>query len=577
MNFMMLHLVKPFILGVAKILFIPKDSASANVSEMRPISLLCVTSKLFERLLLPRFLKLIVPKLSRYQFVFLKDLSAIDALNLLKKRIHDCLSRSSKGKPFLFLDIKKANDGTWIKALSHKMMKMGLPPFYIKIINIWLENRFVYAKSGTKQSSWYRILRGLPQGGVLCCILWAIFINDLPECVKLLCECLLFADDVQLSALKGGQEGISQLQAATVAVCRWANKWRVAWSVIKSVFMCVNIRVPAPFTLYGIVLKEVAFVKYLGIIYSNDGTWNLHWESKITKAKQVSNLIQKFAVNSSVTVPAAFIALLCRQVLQSMLFYGFPVWSPPESQFSSADNIVIKPFSKAIGCPWNAGSNVCLTEAGLMPTVFFWDYSALQYGHQFFRLRTTKRIGSAEVLNEYNAKICQPLVRGVSPFGSFLKWLEKSWGVSLVQLNKNILKKSRHRMFKKFLHTYNCTSSLALLQLRRSLFTKPGYLFLPHVYAACIFRFRINYGPDIHSLQRRGLLKDSSNLCRLCNKSVETRLHLLCECSATRKKTPPIWKDKNISFFISDSMHDEEDYFRIAGFSNITCLVRFVM
>ena len=153
-----------------------------------------------------------------------------------------------------------------------------------------------------------------------------------------------------------------------------------------------------------------------------------------------------------------------------------------------ADNIVITPFSKAIGCPWNAGSNVCLTEAGLMPTAFSWDYSALQYGHQFFRLRTAKRIGSAEVLNEYNAKICQPLVRGVSPFGSFLKWLENSWGVSLVQLNKNILKKSRHRMFKKFLHTYNCTSSLALLQFRRSLFAIPGYLFFPRVYAACIFR-----------------------------------------------------------------------------------------
>ena len=105
----------------------------------------------------------------------MKDLSTADALNLLKSRIIASMSRQSNGRLFLFLDIIKAYDAVWIKGLIYKMIKMSIPSFYVKLISVWLSNRYAYAKSGTKRSTVHQLFKGLPQGGVLCCLLWAIF------------------------------------------------------------------------------------------------------------------------------------------------------------------------------------------------------------------------------------------------------------------------------------------------------------------------------------------------------------------------------------------------------------------
>ena len=50
-----------------------------------------------------------------------------------------------------------------------------------------------------------------------------------------------------------------------------------------------------------------------------------------------------------------------------------------------ADELVIKPFAKAVGSPWNAGTLVCYIEAGLMPLEMLWDYTALLNGIRIFK------------------------------------------------------------------------------------------------------------------------------------------------------------------------------------------------
>ena len=150
---------------------------------------------------------------------------------------------------------------------------MGVPLCHIKLINEWLTNRFIFAKSGTKTSSLRAILKGLPQGGVICCILWAVFINDLPDQLQNLVCTLLFADDVQLAPLDEGDAGTLQMIKALHISTSWANKWRLVWSLIKSVYLCSKISVNlSDISLYGTPLKQVKTTKYLGLHYSHDGT-----------------------------------------------------------------------------------------------------------------------------------------------------------------------------------------------------------------------------------------------------------------------------------------------------------------
>ena len=149
----------------------------------------------------------------------MKDLSTADALNLLKSRIIASMSRQSSGRLCLFIDIIEAYNAVCIKGLIYKMIKMSILSFYVKLISVWLSNRYAYAKSGTKRSTVHQLFKGLPQGGVLCCLLWAIFINDLPDCLLSLCVHIIFADDIQLSPICGGQTGTAQMQAALAAIC----------------------------------------------------------------------------------------------------------------------------------------------------------------------------------------------------------------------------------------------------------------------------------------------------------------------------------------------------------------------
>ena len=102
---------------------------------------------------------------------------------------------------------------------------------------------------------------------------WAVFINDLPDQLQNLVCTLLFADDVQLAPLDEGDAGTLQMIKALHISTSWANKWRLVWSLIKSVYLCSKISVNlSDISLYGTPLKQVKTTKYLGLHYSHDGT-----------------------------------------------------------------------------------------------------------------------------------------------------------------------------------------------------------------------------------------------------------------------------------------------------------------
>ena len=77
------------------------------------------------------------------------------ALMILANRIACYLSKGSLGRAILFLDIKKAYDSMWWNGLIYKLIQLGVPNCNVKFIKIWLENRYVYARSGNKSYAVY--------------------------------------------------------------------------------------------------------------------------------------------------------------------------------------------------------------------------------------------------------------------------------------------------------------------------------------------------------------------------------------------------------------------------------------
>ena len=114
-------------------------------------------------------------------------------------------------KVVVFLDVCKAYDSVWIKGLLWKLLKRGVPLIYVKWIQAWLACRFVYVACGGRKSAHREISIGLPQGGVLSCLLWLIYVDDLPEKIGNLVFTELFADDVALHPCKYGEAGHIEL------------------------------------------------------------------------------------------------------------------------------------------------------------------------------------------------------------------------------------------------------------------------------------------------------------------------------------------------------------------------------
>ena len=85
----------------------------------------------------------------------------------------------------------------------------------------------MYVMDGSRKSSRYEVRIGLPQGGVLCCLMWDVYINDLAVDVQAgaLVELVMFADDVEMSGVEGGDGGHLKLQDALGRAESWADRW----------------------------------------------------------------------------------------------------------------------------------------------------------------------------------------------------------------------------------------------------------------------------------------------------------------------------------------------------------------
>ncbi len=168
-----------------------------NPSNYCLIALICFLSKAFEIILNRKFLKHLSSfnLLSDHQNGFRKGRCTGDLLALLTDSWSSSLSRL--GETFaVALDISKAYDRVWHKALLSKLPSYGLYPVLCSFLSSFLSGRSIAAVVDGHCSTPKLIHSGVPQGSVLSPTLFLLFINDLLS----LTNCLIhfYADDATL-------------------------------------------------------------------------------------------------------------------------------------------------------------------------------------------------------------------------------------------------------------------------------------------------------------------------------------------------------------------------------------------
>ena len=200
------------------------------VSNYRPVSLLPICGKIFEKVIFDNLYKHIYSNnlISDKQSGYRKGDSTIKQLLSITHEIYKAFDASpSKEVRAIFLDISRAFDRVWHEGLIFKLKQFGLEGEMINIISSFLSQRKQRVAIDGKVSSWVDIEAGVPQGSILGPILFLVYINDLTTCVD--SDIRIFADNTFIFRIVD-QNVTQKLKEDLDKITKWANKWKMVFN-----------------------------------------------------------------------------------------------------------------------------------------------------------------------------------------------------------------------------------------------------------------------------------------------------------------------------------------------------------
>lgn len=301
------------------------DKPFTDPSSYRPISLLPLCSKVFEKLLLYRILPLVHDAgiLPNHQFGFRAGHSTVHQLH----RVVDFLATALEQKRYaagIFLDVSQAFDRVWIDGLLSKLK--FLPPTYYLILQSFLTDRYFSVSQGTAQSNPLPILSGVPQGSILAPLLYSLFTSDIPTDTDTLLAS--YADDtVILSSSENSNDVSLNLQHHVTKLEEWFLDWRIKINPTKSTHVTFTLRkqtCPSVF-MYGSAIPFSHKVRYLGLHIDRRLTWNTHIDTKRKtleiRRKQLYSLLGKHS-----KLPLHLKLLVYKTVIRPIWMYGSQIF-----------------------------------------------------------------------------------------------------------------------------------------------------------------------------------------------------------------------------------------------------------
>ena len=140
----------------------------STAKNYRPVSLLSVVSKVFEKLVNNRIVDHLEKGslFSDFQHDFRSSRSTADLLTVVSDRVATAFNRSGATRAVAF-DISKAFDRVWHAGLLHKLKHYGISGQIFGLISSFLSNRLLRVVLDGKSSQEYPVNAGDPQGSIL--------------------------------------------------------------------------------------------------------------------------------------------------------------------------------------------------------------------------------------------------------------------------------------------------------------------------------------------------------------------------------------------------------------------------
>lgn len=274
---------------------IKQNKQKTDPNNFRPISITCILSKIFEKMVNNRLSWILEERqlLDRFQFGFRKKMSVLDAHVVLSSEILNAFI-NKESVIAIFFDIHKAYDRIWHVSILRQLHKWGLKGHLPRFIQGFLKNRLMQVRVQECYSTTRTQLNGIPQGSVISPLLFMIAINDLKDLFVAPIQHCLFADDwVVFIRTKNLAYAQQKLQECLSKMEIWSKEKGIQFSTEKT--CCVNfnrlnnrIGNNIKFKLNNKHLIFKNEINYLGLTYDNRLNWKKHISN--LKAKCFSGL-----------------------------------------------------------------------------------------------------------------------------------------------------------------------------------------------------------------------------------------------------------------------------------------------
>jgi hypothetical protein len=376
----------PLLWKLSIVKMIPKPSKPLHLpSSYRPISLLPILGKIFEKLLLRRLYPIINSHnlLPDHQFGFRFSHSSIHQCH----RVVDVISSSLERKqycPAVFLDVAQAFDRVWHAGLLSKL-KPILPFTYYLILKSYLSDRYFRVSQGSAFSPYLPVLAGVPQGSILGPFLYSLYTADVP--VHPLTTFCTFADDVAiLSSDTNPATASNTLQSQLGLLESWSQLWGIKFNETKCTHVTFTLRKEPcpPLYLNNVQIPVADVVRYLGLYIDKRLTWNPHTRLKRKQVNTRYRMLLRLLDNRS-HLTLSHKLLIYNTILKPTWTYGLELWgSTKPSNLSRIQSLQSKILRKIANAPYYV-SNLTLHNDLHVP--FVKDLSKTRYNkfHSFLR------------------------------------------------------------------------------------------------------------------------------------------------------------------------------------------------
>ena len=123
----------------------------------------------------------------------------------------------------IYMDFQKAIDSVPHQRLIGKLESYGVKGDILRWIKSFITGRTQVVRVNGSESESAPVLSGIPKGSVLGPLLFAIYINNLPEAIN--SDSLLFSDDTKVFHEITSKDDALALQLGIDSLQLWYNKW----------------------------------------------------------------------------------------------------------------------------------------------------------------------------------------------------------------------------------------------------------------------------------------------------------------------------------------------------------------